>query len=270
MGKHLISLGHGRSKAGAYDSGATGNGTTEAEWLRGAFLVSLKKYATKVGNIDFYENNMFADRAASTVSGYDDVTELHLDAAASTAKGGHVIVKIGMGTDVTDENLRNVVQNNFGIVGYTKENRGFSYRDDLLNLNVFATRGISYRLVELCFITNASDMCYFKANYDKVAKELIEAISGVSIMQEQTFAKKDFIWTKKHGRFTPYGETGFVRDHPDATLDSSGVYKAGESVEYDSWGYDGQYVWIHWYDKGDCYMISGRPADDWGFIEDLN
>lgn len=80
---------------------------------------------------------------------------------------------------------------------------------------------------------------------------------------------KEFPWTKKNGKYTPYGDTGFVRDHPIANLDASGVYKAGETVTYDSWGFDGEYVWIHWIDNGDCYMISGRPGDDWGFIEDL-
>lgn len=177
----LIVLGHGNG-----DPGATGNGTTEASWLRGNFYASLKKYAAQVGGIDFYESNMFADRTASTISGYGNVTELHLDAAASSASGGHVIVKSGMGTDATDENLCNVVRNNFGLVAYTQSERGFSYRDDLLNLNVFATRGISYRLVELCFITNAKDMNYFFANYDKVAKEIIEAVSGVSIASVPT------------------------------------------------------------------------------------
>ncbi len=177
----LIVLGHGKSKAGVYDPGATGNGTTEAEWLRGDFLTSLKKYATQVGGIDFYETNMFADRTASTITGYTEVTELHLDAAASSASGGHVIIKTGFSPDATDEAIRNVVKNNFGLVPYTQSASGFSYRDDLLNLNVFATRGIGYRLAELCFITNSKDMDYFKANYDKVARELIEAIAGVSL-----------------------------------------------------------------------------------------
>lgn len=80
---------------------------------------------------------------------------------------------------------------------------------------------------------------------------------------------REFAWTKKRGRFTPYGDAGFVRKHPISNLDASGIYKAGESVEYDSWGFDGEFVWIHWVDQGDCYMISGKPGDDWGFIEDL-
>ena len=82
-------------------------------------------------------------------------------------------------------------------------------------------------------------------------------------------AAKEFPWTKKNGKYTPYGDTGFVRDHPIPSLDASGVYYAGQTVTYDSWGYDGDYVWIHWIDQGDCYMITGRAGDDWGFIEDL-
>lgn len=221
----LIVLGHGNG-----DPGASGNGTTEASWLRGEFLTSLKKYAAQVGGIDFYESNMFADRTASTISGYDNVTELHLDAAAASASGGHVIVKSGMGTDATDENLCNVVRNNFGLVAYTQSERGFSYRDDLLNLNVFATRGISYRLVELCFITNSKDMNYFFVNYDKVAKEIIEAVSGVSITSAPTVT-------------VTAAEVVYAGPVRNPVSYNAVVTSGGYSIDSKPWGEDGAEYW---------------------------
>lgn len=256
----LIVLGHGKSKAGAYDPGANGNGTTEAEWLRGAFLTSLKKYASQVGGIDFYETNMFADRTASTIGGYTDVTELHLDAAASSASGGHVIVKNGFSPDATDEAIRNVVKNNFGLVPYTQSSSGFSYRDDLLNLNVFATRGIGYRLVELCFITNSKDMDYFKINYDKVASELIEAIAGVSITAAPATVAEPapVIRTRVPASYdatvtaagysidsAPWGESGFTQWGKTDDIVGNGIYVYEESESGD---YVNAYQ-VGWIDK---------------------
>ena len=245
----LIVLGHGKSKAGAYDPGANGNGTTEAEWLRGDFLTSLKKYVKQAGGIDFYEANMFADRTASTITGYTDVTELHLDAATSSASGGHVIVKNGFSPDVTDEAIRDVVKKNFGLVPYTQSTSGFSYREDLLNLNVFATRGISYRLVELCFITNSKDMNYFKVNYDKVARELIEAITGVllTVAPATVIEPAPIIRTRVPTSYdatvtaagysidsAPWGEPGFTQwGMTDAIMGNKiYVYEESESGEY--------------------------------------
>lgn len=171
----LISLGHGLDKRSVYDPGANGNGTTEASWLRGGFLTSLKKYA---GNkIDFYEQNMFANREADTITGYDEVIELHLDAASSTRIGGHVIVYKGYKPDAMDNRLGNVIEKHFGLRG----GKMFDGRNNLYNLNTFAKRKISYRLLELGFITNQKNMEHFKKHYDAIAKELIEAILNVKI-----------------------------------------------------------------------------------------
>lgn len=175
MSKKLIALGHGRSKTNVYDSGAKGNGTTEAEFLRGSFLTSLKKYAKN--KIDFYEKNMFANREADTIKGYDEVIELHLDAASPTAKGGHVIIYKDYKPDAMDNRIGEVIKKHFGLRG----NKMFDNRNDLYNLNVFTKRKIAYRLVELCFITNKANMDYFKKNVDLVAKELVEAILNEKI-----------------------------------------------------------------------------------------
>lgn len=171
----LITLGHGLDKNSVFDPGANGNGTTEAAWLRGVFLTSLKKYA---GNqIDFYEQNMFANREANTIKGYKEVIELHLDAASSSAIGGHVILYKGYKPDSMDNRLGSVIEKHFGLRG----GKMFDGRNNLYNLNTFASRKISYRLVELGFITNKKNMEHFKKEYDTIAKELIEAILNVKI-----------------------------------------------------------------------------------------
>src|SRR5699024_9153046 len=56
-----------------------------------------------------------------------------------------------------------------------------SKRNDLLQVNVAADRGINYRLVELGFITNANDMKNIKNNAEAYCKALADAITdGVS------------------------------------------------------------------------------------------
>lgn len=174
--KVLIPLGHGYSRTGAYDSGATGHGTSEAKWLRGVFLDSLKKYADD--SIEFYEQNLFGNREAKSISGYDEIVELHLDAVfASSVKGGHVIIYKDYKPDELDKRLGESIERHFGL----RHGKMFSYRDDLYNLNTFARRGIPYRLLELGFITNKENMDYFRENYDEVARDIISDILGKQI-----------------------------------------------------------------------------------------
>lgn len=170
MSKYLIVLGHGYDRNGRFDPGAHGNGTNEGEFLNEVLYPQLKKYATS--EIDFYKENMFANRDAQNVSGYDEVIELHLDAAAASVKGGHVIIHTNKQADALDRRLGAVIENHFGLRG----GRMFDKRNNLLNLNVFQSRGISFRMLELGFITNRENMDYFRANVEQVAKDLIAAI----------------------------------------------------------------------------------------------
>lgn len=182
MAKHLIVYGHGQQ-----DPGAGGNGYEERNFTRYTLGPHLEKYAKqlKKNSIDFYDKslNMYyqtqAGRGAYTTStSYASVSEFHLDAAGSSATGGHVIVSKSFSADKYDLAIAQVVNKYVGWWGSVKGSKGISYRSDLLNLNVYARRGISYRLVELAFITNKTDMQKLVKNIDAVAKELIEAITG--------------------------------------------------------------------------------------------
>lgn len=182
MAKHLIVYGHGQQ-----DPGAGGNGYEERNFTRYTLGPHLEKYAKqlKKNSIDFYDKslNMYyqtqAGKGAYTTStSYASVTELHLDAASSAATGGHVIVSKSFSADKYDLAIAQVVNKYVGWWGSVKGSKGISYRSDLLNLNVYARRGISYRLVELAFITNKTDMQKLVKNIDAVAKEMVEAITG--------------------------------------------------------------------------------------------
>lgn len=184
MAKHLIVYGHGQG-----DPGAVGNGYCERDFTRNVLGPYLEKYARQLKNntVDFYDKSLDmytqtrAGRGAYSVSGYASVTELHLDAASAAATGGHVIVKAGFSADSGDLGIAQVIKKYVGWWGSVAGTQGISYRNDLLNLNVFANRGISYRLAELGFITNAKDVKNLTNNLDAIAKEMIKAITGESV-----------------------------------------------------------------------------------------
>lgn len=184
MAKHLIVYGHGQG-----DPGAVGNGYNERDFTRNVLGPYLEKYARQLKNntVDFYDKSLDmytqtrAGRGAYSVSGYASVTELHLDAASPAATGGHVIVKAGFGADSGDLGIAQVIKKYVGWWGSVAGTQGISYRNDLLNLNVFANRGISYRLAELGFITNANDVRNLVNNLDAIAKEMIKAITGEGV-----------------------------------------------------------------------------------------
>ena len=180
MDEHIIVLGHGE-----VDPGAGGNGTNERDWLRNKLQPVIKKYAGKLKKtkITIYDpkKNMYYEtqrgRGAYTIStSVKSVTELHLDAATPAATGGHVIINSKYKPDSIDKALAAVVKKYAGWHASKKD--GFSGRNDLLNCNVFSTRGISYRLIELGFITSKKDMDVLNKSLDDLGKNLVEAISG--------------------------------------------------------------------------------------------
>lgn len=182
MAKHLVVCGHG-----AGDPGANGNGYYEASFTRDKLKPLIEKYAKqlKSNTIEFYNTgrNMYADTNAGggaySLSGYASVTELHLDANASSGPtGGHVIVSSKFSADKNDLAIAAVIKKYIGWWGSVVPKSGISYRADLLNLNVCANRGINYRLIELGFISNPNDVSKLINNLDAIAKEMVEAVTS--------------------------------------------------------------------------------------------
>ncbi|THE11760.1 N-acetylmuramoyl-L-alanine amidase [Enterococcus hirae] len=181
MSKHLVVFGHGQG-----DPGAVGNGYQEATFTRNILGQKLKAWASKLkrNQIDFYNESldMFqqtkAGGGAYDVNGYASVTEFHLDGSSNpNAENGHVIINARFKADSNDLAIAKVIEKHVGLWGSSKPT-GVVGRSNLLNCNVFANRGISYRLVELGFITNKRDIDELTKNLDAIAKGLVEAITG--------------------------------------------------------------------------------------------
>lgn len=173
----LVVAGHG-----AGDPGAGGHGYNEAERVRALAnrMKALGGNSVILGdqNVNWYASNRFSSVDKST---FDAAIELHMDAASASAKGGHVIIKSGFGADGYDNALANFIGGYFP--GRSNKIVG---RNDLQNVNVCASRGINYRLLEVCFISNADDISRFNSDIDAVARGILAAfgISGGSVKKD--------------------------------------------------------------------------------------
>lgn len=167
MTKLLVIAGHG-----AGDSGAVGNGYTEAERVRAlaSRIAALGGVNVTIGDMS---RNWYRDGGISrlNVSNKDyQILELHMDSASPSAKGGHVIIKNGFTPDKYDNALANMIGGIFP--GRSKLIVG---RSDLANVNRAAAKGYGYRLMECGFISNAGDIQTFNQRMDDIAKGILGA-----------------------------------------------------------------------------------------------
>lgn len=206
------------------------------------------------------------------------VVELHMDAADCNARGGHILVKSGIGTDIYDEDLAYFISQFF-------PGRAQSLRevDWLQNANQAYMRGVSYRLVENGFISDPYDLEKFLNNVDEIAKGYLE-IFGIlkrngdewsSAAQapetpeveesESTSSDDDF----HGGEYMVMVPALNVRDEPYLSGNVVATYSQGQTVNLDDWYVinDG-YVWAKYtaYSGATRYIAvglhTGSPASD--------
>lgn len=174
MAKHLVICGHGQGQTG-YDPGAANGslGITEAGKVR-EFASLMKKYS---GNqIDYItDQNVYDYRSIGSLgNGYATITELHFNAFNGQARGSEVLIYAGYQADSLDQKLLAILAKRF-------TNRGFKQVNWLYNANVAASRGYNYRLVEIAFIDNNSDMAIYEQHKDTMAREFVQAITGQAV-----------------------------------------------------------------------------------------
>lgn len=184
--KTLIIAGHGKGPV-SNDSGAVGGGYNERDTMRALAL----KISTLIPHlVDVYDTTKDMFQYTNAGGGmwatpYKEVIELHMDAErVGNVSGGHVIIHTGYKPDALDLRLRDAIRKLLGIKGQFKPN-GFSYRTNLLNLYVAGKRNISYRLLELGFITNAADRNAIITNVDNAALVIAGAIANKDLTQSK-------------------------------------------------------------------------------------
>ena len=179
---------------GAGDPGACANGYQEAERVRalGKRIKELGGNNVMLGDVN---RNYYADNGISslTISKDYQIVELHMDSAAATARGAHVIIKGGLNPDKYDTALAKFVSGMFPGRSVTISKRG-----DLANPARAYAKGYGYRLIECGFISNAEDVKVFNGGIDKLAKGILECFGiGVQAASKPTTSKPVTIPTVK-------------------------------------------------------------------------
>lgn len=161
MAKLYVICGHG-----AGDSGACGNGFTEAEQVR-----KLGKRIKAIGGSNVMlgdpSRNFYRDDGISklTISKEYKIAELHMDSSPNkNAKGAHVIINAGFAPDNYDVALAKFLSEKFP--GRAKT---IVERNNLANPDRAARKGYNYRLLECGFISNPRDAQYFNEHIDEIA-----------------------------------------------------------------------------------------------------
>ena len=172
---HLVICGHGQGKA-VYDVGAVNRSLNITEAQKVRELASLmKQHATKTHFIT--DKNVYDFKDIVSISkDYESVTELHFNSFNGQAQGTEVLIKDGFKPDSLDTGLKNVLEKYF-------KARVFKFVDWLYNANAMANTGISYRLIEVCFIDNNADMVIYEKNKHVIARELMEVIERRKISE---------------------------------------------------------------------------------------
>ena len=156
---------------GAGDSGAVGNGYQEQERVRtlGARIKALGgDYVTLADT----SKNWYKTAGINTLTIPKDwqILELHMDSGASSARGGHVIIKQGYTADKYDKALAAMLKEI--LPGRSNMIVG---RSNLANVNRAAAKGYGYRLVEFGFISNKNDVKIFNSRMNDIAEGVLKA-----------------------------------------------------------------------------------------------
>lgn len=193
----LLIAGHGGG-----DPGAVGNGYREADLAR-ELVYKIKQHLNDAGNVKIFDTskNMYRylkNKNTFDFSPYNYVLEVHFNAGISeTAKndgkttGTEILIhKNEAGTSVEDN-----ISQNISSLGF--KNRGVKRRADLQNMNIIFKKGVSYALLETCFIDDATDMTLYAEKKDLIAKAIADGIKkGFGILKKQTelTTVNDIVW----------------------------------------------------------------------------
>lgn len=196
--KILLIAGHGNG-----DPGACACGLKEADLTRevaAALLPKLKTYA----DVDLFDTskNMYSylkNGGVCNFANYDYVFEIHFNAAAAdTAGNGKTTgAEILIHTTESGASVEETILSNIAALGF--KNRGVKRRSDLRNMNVCKKNyGVSYALIEVCFIDDRDDVNLYQQKKTEVIDAIVNGIaSGFGLAKTET-AAAGFKDTKGH------------------------------------------------------------------------
>lgn len=169
----LVSAGH--TNVQGQDRGAAGNGFiegVEATKVRDAVASYLREKGLKVIEDGFDGVNEPLTKAVALAKTADVAIEFHFNAATPQATGIEVLAKAKHKS--LAQSLAIAISTATGLVlrgerGYKADNSGQHHR-----LAFCEAGGL---IVEICFISNASDMKAYQSNFETMCKNLAEVLS---------------------------------------------------------------------------------------------
>lgn len=228
--KILIVCGHGDG-----DPGACACGYKEADLVREQGLL-LQKNLLSYAEVDLYDRslNLYkVQKAGKTFNFklYDYVIELHFNAAANDPKGNgkttgtEILVHTSeKGVSVEEAILKNICSLGF-------RNRGVKKASNLLNMNICkGKQGVSYALIETCFIDDLDDMKLYKSKKNDVVAAITKGVVsgfGLKKIKKELVSAKEITEELAKNYFPISDKTSFIKALEQA--------KKAESPLY--WGY---------------------------------
>ena len=171
--KMLLIAGHGQG-----DPGAIGFGRTECNLTRNLAVAIQQENMERDSELEITLYDTTKDCYQQSKNGnvpeyalYDYVLEIHFNAHSdASAHGSEILIHDGEPAHTVED----TILKNLEVLGLS--NRGVKRRSDLLNMNQCRTKGVSYALLETCFITNAGDLEYYIRNYQTIAEAVLDGI----------------------------------------------------------------------------------------------
>lgn len=195
--KILLIAGHG-----AGDPGACGCGYKEADLTREvahglytslAPCVETDLFDTSKDMYKFLKNGGKFD-----FSKYNYVLEIHFNSGAKDTTGNRKTTgtEILIHTSEKGKSVEQGITNNISDLGF--KNRGVKRRSDLRNMNICAKNGVSYALLEVCFIDDADDIRLFERKKSEIVTAITNGILSGFGIRKGTSPMAEFKDVKGH------------------------------------------------------------------------
>lgn len=229
--KILIICGHGEG-----DPGACACNCQEATLVR-EYAPMLQKSLSQYADVDLFDmsKNMYKrlkNGHSFNFKNYDYVLELHFNAAASdpTGNGKTTGTEILVHPNEKGTSVEQAILNNICALGF--KNRGVKTRTNLLNMNTCkGKQGVSYALLETCFIDDMDDVKLYKSKKEAIVSAITNGIVsgfGLKASKSKTLTSANDITHELCSSYFPITEVdNFVKALDEAKKNNSPLY----------WGY---------------------------------
>lgn len=231
--KILLIPGHG-----AGDPGAVGHGYKEADLTR-EIVTQLKNKLAPYAETSVFDTSKnpyeYFKRNAFNFKAYDYVFEVHFnafkaDAGDGKTKGTEILVH----PSEKGVSVEKTIINNIAALGFT--NRGVKTRSDLQNMNICkGKQGVSYALLETCFIDDKDDIQLYNAKKPLVITAIANGIiQGFNLVKKAENGKNELVSVSDIVNYL--AERGIITNVPlwveKLAADNNSYWLARKCAEY--------------------------------------